>query len=439
MPLAGITTLFKALQLLLLSCVCCLLATPVRAETVPVEQARELKNRFRIDHMVDSLTLVIQRDYGSAPVVVVLPDGSKWYANRHPDTVRWTDGVTGDIITIENPEPGPWQLVGKVTEGSKLLMLSKLSVQIDPLPQPLFQGERVKITARLMGDNERLRMPGLDYLVEWTARFISDHQPGDENFATGTVTVGSYKDDGEGLDGRPDDGIFTGKINLNQPWGHYKFLVRARNNVFEREQETDIVLSPHPIELKLIEPEDPLTGRYKLGILVNTESLSLPETLLELELVGPAGLQLPMTISEMAEGSTEFVLPEVHEFGSYRIKGDAFATTLDGREIVLSLPEQFFNLIEPPAPPPSPEEIAAREAAIAAAEEAKAKESAMYLLIGVNVVLLLLGVGALIFWRKRQALKKALAAAAAEAAAKDAPEKGMKETLDDIDLTLPDD
>lgn len=431
--------MFKALHLLLLLCVCCFSAASVCAETVPLEQARELKNRFRIDHMVENLILVVQRDYGSAPVVVVLPDGSKWYANRHPDNVKWTDGVTGDIITIENPEPGPWQLVGSVTKGSKLLMLSKLSVEVDPLPQPLFQGERVKVTAKLMGDEQRLRFPGLDYMVEWTARFISDHETGDENFAAGTITVGSYKDDGEGMDGRPDDGIFTGKINLNQPWGHYKFLVRARNNVFERELETPIILSKHPIELELVEPVDPQKERYKLAIRVDTDNLLLSETLLELELVGPAGLQLPMTINGISEGATEFVLPEVQEFGSYRIKGDAFSTTISGREIVLSLPEQFFNLIEPPAPPPSPEELAARAAAIAAAEEEAARQSAMNLLIGVNVFLLLLGIGALIFWRKRQALKKALAAAAVQAEAKAAPEKGVKETLDDIDLTLPDD
>lgn len=439
MPLAGIITLLKALQLLLLFALVCLQAMPVLAGVVPKEQARELKNRFRIDHMVESLTLVIHRDYGSAPVVVVLPDGSKWYASRHPETVKWTDGVTGDIISIENPQPGPWQLVGKVSKGSTLHMLSKLSVEIDPLPQPLFQGERIKITARLMGDEQRLRMPGLDYLVEWVARFVSDHQPGDENFAAGTVTVGSYKDDGEGLDERPDDGIFTGTINLNQPWGHYKFTVQARNNVFDREEEMAVILSRHPINLQLIEPDDPLTSPYRMSVSIDAEALQLAETHLELELVGPAGLQLPITFSGLTEGQNEFVLPEVHEFGSYRIKGEAFSTTVTGREIVLSLPEKFFNLIEPPAPPPSPEEIAEREAAIAAAEEAKAKESAMMVLIGVNLVLLLLGIVAIIFWRKRQALKKALEAAALDAANQDKSSKSMKETLDDIDLTLPDD
>ncbi|MBO6228460.1 MAG: TIGR03503 family protein, partial [Shewanella sp.] len=81
---------------------------PKAAPIIGLETASELKNRFRIDHMVDNMTLLVEREYGSAPVVIVLPDGSKWYANRHPETVKWVDGITGDIIYIESPMPGPW-------------------------------------------------------------------------------------------------------------------------------------------------------------------------------------------------------------------------------------------------------------------------------------------------------------------------------------------
>ena len=122
-------------------------AKPTTRKVVPVDTASELKNRFRVDHMVSSMTLLIQREYGSAPVVIVLPDGSKWYANRHPETVKWVDGITGDIIYIESPQPGPWQLVGKVVPGSQLKRVSKLEIEVQQLPQPLFQGEETKVVA----------------------------------------------------------------------------------------------------------------------------------------------------------------------------------------------------------------------------------------------------------------------------------------------------
>lgn len=232
--------------------------------------------------MVDSVTLFIQRQYGSAPVVIVLPDGSKWYANRHPEDVQWVDGMTGDIVTINNPMPGPWQLLGRVVEGSEIQKVSDLSINVEAIPQPLYQGERVKLTAQLMADEQRMRMPGLDYLVDWTAKFVSQHLPGEENFAAGTIVVGSYNDNGEKLDEAPDDGIFTGDINLNQPWGHYTLEVKATNNLFERVAKQEFELKPMPIEIDVIEPEDPLTGRWALALKIDDSQLQLQDTFLSL-------------------------------------------------------------------------------------------------------------------------------------------------------------
>lgn len=405
---------------------------------VASDDASVLQNRFRIDHMVESLTLLIQRQYGSSPVVIVLPDGSKWYANRHPEEVKWVDGITGDIITIPNPTPGPWQLIGRVVEGSTIQKISKLGIKVEPFPQPLYQGERLKVTAQLLGDEQRLRMPGLDYLVDWTARFVSEQKPGDENFAAGTLIVGSYKDHGEGLDERPDDGVFTGEINLNQPWGHYRLKVKATNSIFMRESSQAFVLTPVPIEIDIIEPDDPLTERWKLYVDVNSEEVRLAETYLDLELVGPAGLQLPITLSGLDNEKSEIVLPQVSDFGSYRIKGMAATTTLNGREIILALPERFFNLIEPPKPPPTEEELAARAAIKEAIAEKKAKEDAIFWIITVNVTLLIIGSLALLIWRKRRNLKEALAATQRRLDEK-AKVKDLGPALDEIDLTMPED
>lgn len=404
---------------------------------VALETASELKNRFRVDHMIDSMTLLVEREYGSAPVVIVLPDGSKWYANRHPDTVKWVDGITGDIIYIPSPLPGPWQLVGKVVKGSSIKKVSKLEIEVQPLPQPMFQGEQVKIVAQLMGDDQRVRMPGLDFLVEWTAHFVSKHRAGDENFAAGDIIVGSYKDNGEGHDEKPDDGVFTSNLNIKQPWGDYDFVVHARNNVFERQISFPFRLSPRPINLEVITPQDPLTGQWKVMLHVDNTLLKLADTHFSFELVGPAGLQLPLVVNGVTEPHSELKLPQVTDFGSYRIKGFVATTTITGREIVLDLPELFFNLIQPPEPPPSVEELAAVAAQKAAEEEEMAREKAMFWIITINAILLVLGIVGLIVWRKRQSLAQALAAAE-QRILDEASENKPAASLDEIDLTLPD-
>lgn len=412
-------------------------STPM-IKVVPLETASELKNRFRVDHMVSSMTLLIEREYGSAPVVIVLPDGSKWYANRHPETVKWVDGITGDIIHIESPPVGPWQLLGKVVLTSTIKKISKLEIEVQALPQPLFQGEQIKIIAQLMGDAERVRMPGLDYLVEWTAHFVSKHRAGDENFAVGDIIVGSYKDNGESFDEKPDDGIFTSNINIKQPWGEYDFVVKARNNVFERQVSFPFKLSPRPINAEAIIPDDPLTGPWKIMLHADSSVLQLAETHFSFELVGPAGLQLPIILNGLTEPDTELPLPPVSEFGSYRIKGFVATTTVTGREIVIDLPELFFNLVQPPEPPPSAEELAAVAAQQAAEEEALAKKDAIFWIITINAVLLVLGIVALVVWRKRQSLAQALAAAEQRLLDEATENKSAMPSFDEIDLTMPD-
>ena len=416
----------------------------VLGKIVPAQQAGELKNRFRIDHLVDSITLIVRRQFGSGGVIIVLPDGSKLFSKRHPENVIWIDGLSGDIVTIKNPLPGPWQLIGHVVEGSSIKKVSELGIWVEEFPQPLYQGERLKVRAHLLADKQRLRMPGLDYLFNWTAKFTSGHkigdEIGDENFAAGTRVVGTYKDNGEGLDERPDDGVFTSTMTLNHPWGQYNLSVKADNDVFEREVTYPFVLSPMPIDIAVIEPEDPLNEPWTLLIQAKSDQVLLNETYLDLELTGPTGLQLPLVIRGLSGAETELTLPKVTDFGSYRIKGTAVSTLVSGREVVLTLPERYFNLIEPPVPPPSAEELAAIAAKKAAIEAKKAKEKAVFWIVTINIGLLVFGILALLIWRKHRNLKEALAATRLRLEREKAEKEDTANAeLDEIDLTMPED
>ncbi|MFC3185664.1 TIGR03503 family protein [Shewanella intestini] len=401
--------------------------------------AAELQNRFRIDFMVDSMTLVIQRQFGSAPVVVVLPDGSKWYSSRHPKNVKWVDGVSGDMIYIEKPMPGPWQLLGQIVPGSEIKKVSKMKIEVEPFPQPLFKGERLKVHAKLIGDDKMITIPGLRYMVEWTTRLVSMHKSDDDNYATGIVIAGKYQDNGEGLDERPDDGVFTGETNLDQPTGDYKLQVTARNNIFTRDFTMPFTLSKQPINAKVIPSEDAQSGQWTLELSI-TDAVKLAETHFHFQMIGPAGLNLPISVLDMTDTTMRVALPKVVEYGSYRIKGNAVSTTDKGREIYIDLHEMFFNYLRPPEPPPSAEELAAKAAAKAAIAEEKARKNAIFWIITVNVSMLLLGLILLVIWRKKQSLSKALAVAELKMAQeKNQNSSNRKDDLDDIDLSIPDD
>ncbi|WP_133406987.1 TIGR03503 family protein [Parashewanella tropica] len=424
----GITWLFA----------CLVFSSFVKANDIST--ASELKNRFRIDHMVSEITIVVQREYGSPPVVIVLPDGRKWYAHRHPENVKWLDGMTGDMIKISQPQAGPWQLLGRISDGSTITKVSELNIEVQPLPQPLYVGERVKALAQLNADGHQMRLPGLDYLVEWSVAFkrLSDEEG--EKKTAGKRRIGSYKDDGKLLDEKPDDGIFTSNFHLELEPGKYLFDVRAHNEVFDRHYSEPILLKPIPVSSSVINPALGDNIRY-LQITSDTNEINISDSVIEYTIMGPNNLNERYVIQGLESPRERIKLPHIEAYGNYVVSAFAAATTVKGREILLHLSDITFNLEQPPEPGKSELEIAQEQAQQIKNKEESAKRTILYWVVSLNVVLILLGVISFIVWRKLQVRKKAIKAAEEMVVinSDQVDSVSSDDSLNDIDLTMPED
>ncbi|MDG2855640.1 TIGR03503 family protein, partial [Vibrio parahaemolyticus] len=115
-----------------------------------------LDNRFRVDPTIEQITFLVYREQSSQPVVLVRPDGKKYYAWGSYDNVRWYQEASLDIISVDNPMPGPWQAVGKVTPKNNIRLISHLKLSTDLFPNRLYNGEALKFTARLTSDGKPL-------------------------------------------------------------------------------------------------------------------------------------------------------------------------------------------------------------------------------------------------------------------------------------------
>lgn len=315
-----------------------------------VEQSALLNNRFRIDYMVESITLLIERQYGSEAVIIVQPTGEKLYFNRYPDTVKWANGDANDIIMIQDPMPGPWQIIGNILPESKIKIISKLGVRVEPYPETLYQGEILKIQAALYGEQLPIRMKGLDYLVNWTVRLVNlADEDADDSFTTGSITIGSYNDQGTNFDERPDDGVFTADLKLLQPAGMYLLQVNIDNPVFARQYQQYVTILPKPVKVreKIIEVGDDTS--YFVLVLFNEVDLDLTQTHIEMVIDGPKQITESILVTKVFGNEMLLPMSKAGEPGNYRIRGTAFATTKQGREVVFALDEVIFNI---PTPPP---------------------------------------------------------------------------------------
>ena len=74
------------------------LAVQHTSEETSLQQTQKLRllsNRFRVDQAIDKIVFIIDRVPESAPINLVQPDGSKLYANREHENVKWMDGNAG--------------------------------------------------------------------------------------------------------------------------------------------------------------------------------------------------------------------------------------------------------------------------------------------------------------------------------------------------------
>lgn len=371
-----------------------------------------LDNRFRVDPTIRQASFVVYREKASQPVVLVRPDGVKYYAWKHPKNVAWHEEDGMDIISVEKPMPGPWQAIGKVTPKNRIKVLSNLTMNVDNLPAKLYQSEVLKFTARLLQNDKPLVLR--DFLdrvnlnVVFTEYVANEDDLPKEAKPLSTI-VGTYSDDGQGMDEFPGDGVFTVDLPITVKPGKYRVRIRSGNGVFLRTIEQEVLVYPPPIRASFIQAR---TDKTDHAMSIDTEAgVVLPGSLsAHIEQQDPEGIN---TVSQGQSHEEEiklyFNLPNSNIPGRNSWWGWVYATDKGtSRELIFPLPKQNYGVVEPidlestyAAYQAEKEAKRLAEEALRLEEERKAAQTKALIAIGVgNLIVILLGVLGVFIWRK---------------------------------------
>ncbi len=367
-----------------------------------------LQNRFRIDYEVEEITMVFFREFGSAPIVLVRPDGSKLFQSSAEDeNIFWFDSSTYDMISIKNPMPGPWQAVGRITPQSRVMVISDLALNVDPLPKIIFSGEILKQTAYLTNDGVPIDYNAFRDVVELTISLSSTNNPNYNNFGSKTEIIALFEDNGKGMDERPLDGIFTGQFNFAIADGEWIPTFTVTTPMFSREQvDTNIMLLPNPIKVN-VELGNSDDGHHKLTVDALREYVDMSTLLIDGKIRFPNGDIQNFSITDMSANIREYLIIN-YDYGVYRVKLTVYGNTTQGREFILDVPEYTF-LSEEPEPEPvidpsitnsTIEESVISEQVMPEVEKKISTSTLVSLIVGINLFILIVG-GGLIWWVTR--------------------------------------
>ena len=355
-----------------------------------------LDNRFRIDSQIDEITLLFFRKPGTPAVILVRPDGSKYFAtNAVRDTnIEWFDELSYDLVTIKKPMPGPWQVIGSILPDSRIVVLGEISLQAEPLPPMLFRGETIKVTGQILNDGEPINANLFRDVVSLNVDFVSTNNDSFANFGAGTQEVAEFKDDGRGFDERPKDGVFTGEFKLVFPEGEWTPELYISTPLLQRRIVQDTIVVHEPPFGFNIALADENIDEHKLTITTDNKIVKPETVIFQGKIYYPNNEEQMFTINA-APGETRELIIKNYDWGRYSVELSVFGTNNNGREFMATLPTYKFEIARPieavPEVDPATVVEAEQTTPIEPEEEKMATSTIVGLIIGGNILIILLG------------------------------------------------
>ncbi|PQJ48958.1 TIGR03503 family protein [Vibrio campbellii] len=379
-----------------------------------------LDNRFRVDPTIEQITFLVYREQSSQPVVLVRPDGKKYYAWGTYDNVRWYQEPSLDIISVDKPMAGPWQAVGKVTPKNNIRLISHLKLSTDVFPNRLYHNEALKFTARLTSDDKPLVLRDFLDRVNLRVTFTKFVENEDELIKEARpvpMVIGEFADDGRGLDEKAGDGVFTVQLPIDVEPGKYRARITSGNGVFLRAQEQVVLVYPSPITRTFIQSRH-ADQPHQLVVSGEQGMITPGSIAVNVEQEAPDGFISYSQGQVSADGTkTTLEMDNDPELGKYSWHGEIFATDLaTKRSLVFPIKEQSFSVVDEvdleAARLAKEAEIAEQhriemEKRIIAEREAERKRSMIIIAIG-NVIALILVILFWIIWSKLKAKRQAM-------------------------------
>ena len=347
------------LKLILLSC----LLYSVSASVISQDKITELNyyeddnitnqipyfdNRFRLDANLDEITLLFYRVAGAPPVILVRPDGSKLKVNNYDHkNVEWFDDRTFDMVKIKKPMPGPWQVIGNVLPNSKIMVLTDIRLEVEPLPEVILAGETLKIEASLHNGTKAIEQPAFREVVKLDVDFYSTNNSDYENFGADAVKLTSFRDDGRDLDEYAADGKFTGEFELKIASGEWEPVYSVKLPMAERRlAQKPIILRKSPVTISAEITQDELS-QHIITLKIDSTYVKPESMLFQGKITFPDKQVEPFSIMEGEGGDdpeSRIIKFGYTEPGIHRLNINGFGETIHGREFRLVLHEFTFNV-----------------------------------------------------------------------------------------------
>ncbi len=201
---------------------------------------------FHVDESVQEATFYIARVEGQE-LELVSPSGKKLTAASKTTGLKWFKSEKFDVITIEAPEVGDWQIGGLPPEEGFATILTNLKLQTN-WPATVTAEESFILEARLYDAEKPVVLPEVSGVTKYGFQITPTDQ------ISAPIIKQFLIDDGKNGDKIAGDGIFSAKVEIESA-GEYRLKVIAQSPTFTRNQQLPFRVKPPLITLSIVERE----------------------------------------------------------------------------------------------------------------------------------------------------------------------------------------
>ncbi len=296
-------------------------------QAVPAERIPLDDKGFLVDSSIQEFTALIFRSAETPATVITSPDGKEFNATDPKNNVNWYRTDQYDLITVQQPQAGQWQVNTEMAPGSRVTVVSNLQLVVQPLKTNIRSSESLDLVYSFQGSGETIVNKDFLSLLKGEALISRSDNP---EVTSIQLTMGT-----------PEDGVFRQQLPPFEGAGKRDVKILIDGKTFKREfvHHLSISDSAFTLQTDLDESSGKKVYRYKLS--ANVEEVDVAATQVKAVIKNSRDNNLEHQLNTIGNERWEFSFSPV-QTGRYDISMVVKGKYIDGSPLVETLKAESF-------------------------------------------------------------------------------------------------
>ncbi|MBL1321069.1 MAG: VWA domain-containing protein [Methylophaga sp.] len=302
----------------------------IQRDTVPLNE-----NQFKIDESVTEMTLLVFRQQGSKATELILPDQSRVTMDQLPANILWHNETNYDLITIESPIVGAWQIDANVDPDNRVMVVTDLKLHTTDLPNNILIGESFDFDANLTEKDQVIERQDFLKLV--------DVQLKEESEIADSIE--------RSLNSQQEKGLYRTHVGDDFQPGRNDVVITMKSATFERQRRQSINVVEMPFEINVERLTDQETRTHRIILVPDTNLIKAENLTITAMLTAQDGSEWSYDVMKNLQQQWQLTLAELNEDDQYTVALQIKGETVKGRSLFLqpdpiALQEQPLEVVE---------------------------------------------------------------------------------------------